>query len=188
MKVEFFELGGSPRIGRREFYYYSSEPSTFEKAVKNAMKCSPDYEFDWGTQNDPSWNQYLNVLFPDEDDLQKMLNREVLDVMGENGDKPETPREVLHWVYFTRESDRSDFEAALQIKGYRIESETHHSGEENPYSVCFGKVQECTGEAIDKVVSEMTKLAEQFQGNYDGWEAQVMSDESETSTETKWTN
>jgi Family of unknown function (DUF695) len=56
--------------GRREFYYHAPNAGTFEAALKSAMSSFPDYEFDFGTQHDPQWNQYLNVLFPSEDDLQ----------------------------------------------------------------------------------------------------------------------
>lgn len=163
--------------GRREFYFYAPKPNNFEASVRDAIKKFTSYEFEHGTQHDPAWNQYLSVLFPSEDDLQKILNREVLDVLAEQGDQPEIPREVLHWAYFKTEEDRSDFKAAVQEKGYGISSESTHPGEENPFGVCLGKIQGCTGTAIDRAVLELTKFAERFKGEYDGWEAEVMADE-----------
>lgn len=160
---------------RREFYYYAPNTDRFEVATRESLNRFPDYEFDTGTQHDPQWNQYLNVLFPSDDDLQRILNREVLDVMEREGDEPETPREVLHWAYFPSEKCRADFEAAVIAKHYRVDSESHLPESENPYGVCFGKVQNCTAEAIDKGVLDLSKLAERFHGEYDGWEAQVMS-------------
>lgn len=164
--------------GRREFYYYAPNAGTFEAALKSAMSSFPDYEFDFGTQHDPQWNQYLNVLFPSDDDLQRILNREVLDVMEKQGDQPESPREVLHWVYFAAEKNRSDFEDAIIAKDYRVDSESHLPESENPFGVCFAKVQKCTGNEIDSTVLELSKLAERFRGDYDGWEAQVMSSDT----------
>jgi uncharacterized protein (TIGR01619 family) len=162
---------------RREFYYYGPRPDAFQSAVAEALRSFNTYEFDQGTQHDPQWQQYLNVLYPSPDDLQRILNREVLDVMGKEGDQPQTPREVLHWSYFPKEDNRSDFKAAVQAKGYRIDSESHHPESDNPYGICFGKVQKTGAEAIDESVLELAKLSERFQGEYDGWEAQVMSDE-----------
>jgi uncharacterized protein (TIGR01619 family) len=169
-----FLAGRITTEGRREFYYYGPNSSRFDATVADLMKSFPSYEFDHGSQHDPAWNQYLNVLFPSDDDLQKILNREVLDVMENKGDQPEIPREVLHWAYFPTEVNRSDFEAAVQTKEYRIDSKSHQPEGENPYGVCFGKVQKCTRDAIDKSVLDLRKLAQRFQGEYDGWEAQVM--------------
>jgi len=163
--------------GRREFYYYAPNSSRFDATVADLMKSVPGYEFDHGIQHDPAWNQYLNVLFPSDDDLQKILNREVLDVMENKGDQPEIPREVLHWAYFPTEINRADFEAAVQTKGYRINSKSHQPEGENPYGLCLGKVQQCTSDAIDVSVLELRKLSQLFKGEYDGWESQVMPDD-----------
>lgn len=118
--------------GRREFYYYAPNAGTFETALKSVMSSFPDYEFDFGTQSDPQWKQYLNVLFPSDNDLQRILNREVLDVMEKEGDEPEKPREVLHWAYFPNERYRTDFGTALSAMGYRVNSELHGPERENP--------------------------------------------------------
>lgn len=167
-------IGRITTDGRREFYYYASNSSRFDVIVRDITTRLPGYEFDHGSQNDPAWDQYLSVLFPTEEDLQKILNREVLDVMENNGDQSEIPREVLHWAYFPTEVDRSDFEDAVQAKEYKLFSKSHQPEGENPYGVCFGKVQQCTSDAIDKSILELRKLALRFQGEYDGWEAQVM--------------
>jgi len=163
--------------GRREFYYYGPKPDAFQSAVKEAMSPFHGYEFDLGTQHDPQWNQYLNVLFPSQDDLQRILNREVLDVMERQGDQSETSREVLHWSYFPTEDNRTEFKAAVQASGYTIDSESHDPEGDNPYCICYGKIQQSTAKAIDESVLELNKLSKRFHGEYDGWEAQVMADE-----------
>ena len=167
--------------GRREFYYYGPNADGFEGAARAALCSFQDYEFDVGTQHDPQWNQFLNVLFPSDDDLQKILNREVLDLMEKHGDQPELPREVMHWAYFPAELNRSQFQLAVQGIGYRIESASHFPEDENPYGLCFAKIQECTSQAIDQSVLQLAKLSRNFGGEYDGWEAQLMSEEERDS-------
>jgi hypothetical protein len=175
-RCEAVWIGRITTDGRRELYYYSSNPGRFDATVADLMSSFPGYEFDHGSQHDPAWNQYLNVLFPPDDDLQKILNREVLDVMDNNGDQPEIPREVLHWAYFPTEVNRSEFEAAVQTKEYTVGSKSHQPESENPYGICIGKTQKCTSDAIDKSVLELRRLARRCHGEYDGWEAQVMPD------------
>ena len=171
--------------GRREFYYYGPNPDAFQSTVAKSMGSFDAYEFDQGTQHDPQWNQYLNVLYPSPDDLQRILNQEVLNVMEKEGDQPEAQREVLHWSYFPTESNRSDFKNAVQVRGYIIDSESHHPDGDNPYGICYGKIQQSTAKAIDESVLDLAKLSERFQGEYDGWEAQVMADESSEKTISK---
>ena len=170
--------------GRREFYYYGPKPGEFQSAAE-ALRLFDGYEFDHGTQHDPQWHQYLNVLYPSPDDLRRILNREVRDVLETEGDQPETPREVLHWSYFPAESNRSDFKAAVQRKGYTVESESHYPEGENAYCICYGKIQQSTAKAIDDSVLELNKLSERFHGEYDGWETQVVSDEGTEKSSSK---
>lgn len=171
--------------GRREFYYYGSNLDAFNSVVAGAMESFDSYEFDRGTQHDPQWNQYLSVLYPSPDDLQRILNREVLEVMEKEGDRPEEARQVRHWSYFSEESDRATFKIVVQTKGYVVDSESHYPEGENPYCICYGKIQQSTAEAIDASVLELRRLSEQFRGEYDGWEAQVVSDESAGETSSK---
>ena len=163
--------------GRREFYYYGPKPGDFQSSVARALGSFSAYEFDEGTQHDPQWNQYLSVLYPSPDDLQRIRNREVLDVMEKEGDQPGATREVLHWSYFPAEGNRLHFKAAVQTVGYIIDSESHHPEGENPYGICYGKIQQSTAKAIDDSVLELNKLTERFHGEYDGWESQVVPDE-----------
>src|SRR5436190_1889688 len=95
--------------GRREFYYYAPRNSGVELALAEVAEAFGTYEFDSGTQHDPNWNQYLNVLYPPREELQRITNREVLDLMQEQGDQPDSPREVTHWSYFKTAEGRTRF-------------------------------------------------------------------------------
>lgn len=174
--------GGITTDGRREFYYYGSHANGFETAVAEVAAAFPEYDLDHGTQHDPQWTQYLNVLFPSDDDLQKIANREVLDVMQREGDQPEVPREVLHWSYFVSEADRASFKRAISEAGYRVDSEGYYAKSENPFGICFAKVQDLAASSIDTTVLELVRVTEQFNGEYDGWEAQVVSGEGSEQT------
>ena len=125
--------GRTTTNGRREFYYYGPRVDGFEAALAEIGDEFNEYDFESGTQHDPQWNQYLNVLFPNTDDLQKIANREVLDLMAREGDQPELAREVMHWSYFSSEIARADFKEAISKKGYRIDSESYYDKGENPF-------------------------------------------------------
>ena len=67
--------------GRRKFYFYGSLPRTFESALAESMTEFHGYRFEYDSQEDPGWRQYLDVLYPSEEDLQRIKNREVLQVL-----------------------------------------------------------------------------------------------------------
>ena len=67
--------------GRREFYYYAPRSERLEAAVEGAMSQFRNYEFDCGSKTDPEWRQYLGVLYPSDEDRQRIENRKVLEVL-----------------------------------------------------------------------------------------------------------
>jgi Regulator of ribonuclease activity B len=81
------------------------------------------YKFDIGEQEDPSWNQYLNVLYPSPENLERIANMDLLDRLVEKGDVLAVPREVHHWIYFGSESSRSLFRNAVLTEGFHVGSE-----------------------------------------------------------------
>lgn len=113
--------------GRREFYFYGSTPESFEETVKQSVGLSHGYKFDCGKQEDLAWAQYLNVLYPSDKQRQLIENRKLMDLLTEKGDKLELARDVHHWAYFKNQTDRKSFRDAIQVLGYRIESENENS-------------------------------------------------------------
>jgi hypothetical protein len=74
--------------GRREFYYYGQTQEEFHAAVENALSGFAGYEFEVGEREDSLWEQYLNVLYPSREDLERIKNQDLLDVLAEKGDVP----------------------------------------------------------------------------------------------------
>jgi uncharacterized protein (TIGR01619 family) len=161
--------------GHREFYFYASDPRPFEEAVKESMASFEGYKFDFDQQEDPDWDQYLNVLFPSDEDLQRIANREVLEALKRNGDALQSPREILHWAYFKTENDRSDFRNSAQTLGYRVDSESEFKEKNYPYAICVGKEQDIQSDALDDAVIDLFRAAKSADGDYDGWESPVVT-------------
>jgi len=160
--------------GRREFYFYGETDTGFRKAVENALRVFEKYKFDLGTKRDPLWHQYLNVLYPSPEDLQRIANMDLLDVFAKQGDIHSVPREVQHWLYFRSSADRSRFRDAASAAGFTIMSEKA-SDNSTPFGISVVRVQPIDQVAIDGTVLELQILAQNFNGDYDGWEAPVIT-------------
>lgn len=164
--------------GRREFYFYGSQPEQLESAVRETKEVFRDYEFEWGSQEDLKWLQYLDVLFPSEEQMQCMQNRRVLESLSGNGDPLTESRDVTHWVYFKTPNSREGFRNEIMMLGYRVDSERDHPGDEYPHGICFVKNHSMEPAELDRTILELFRMASRFQGDYDGWETQVVSSKS----------
>jgi uncharacterized protein (TIGR01619 family) len=161
--------------GRREFYFYGETKDGFRKAVGDAMTGFEGYKFDLGEQKDLLWEQYLNVLYPSPEDLERIANMDLLDVLAEQGDIHTVAREVHHWMYFRSESSRSSFRDAVTGAGFRIVSESIVEGNLPPFCIVVARVQAIEQKLIDETVLELLRLVQRFEGEYAGWETQVVT-------------
>jgi uncharacterized protein (TIGR01619 family) len=160
--------------GRREFYFYGESSNGFRHAVKAALNGFEGYRFDIGSQEDSEWGQYLNVLYPSSQDLQRIANMDLLDVLLEKGDVLTVAREVQHWMYFGSEQSRTLFRDAVLAAGFKVVSESS-SERDLPFGIVVARTQSIEQEAIDRTVIELLNLSRRFDGDYDGWETPVVT-------------
>jgi uncharacterized protein (TIGR01619 family) len=160
--------------GRREFYLYGQTPNRFQEAVESAMKTFEGYKYDFGTREDPAWSHYLDVLYPGPEDLQRIKNEEVLEVLAEKGDALTLAREVQHWIYFRSEYSRANFQDAATAAGFAVVSVSRSEGA-FPFGIVLSKQQPVEQDRIDDTTIELLHLADRFGGDYDGWETQVIT-------------
>jgi len=172
--------------GRREFYFYGSTPESFEETVKQSVGVSHGYKFDCDKQQDLAWAQYLNVLYPSDEQRQLIENRKLMDLLMEKGDKLELARDVHHWAYFKNQTDRKSFRDAIHVLGYRIESENENSNSELCYGICIVKRQEMTPKAVDDAVIQLFRGSRSAHGEYDGWECQLIVDAKPSNKKSWW--
>jgi len=160
--------------GRREFYFYGEAKNGFRQAVEVALRDFAGYRYDIGCREDSDWVQYLNVLYPSPEDLQRIANMDLLDVLVKRGDVLTVAREVQHWMYFPSDSSRSLFRDAIVTTGYKVISEPSSNGN-LPFGIVVARIQSIEQNSIDRTVLELFNLARRFDGDYDGWETPVVT-------------
>lgn len=171
-------VGRVTTCGRREFYFYAKSEEGFDDTIAEAMQQFDQYEYETGSQTDDEWAQYLEVLYPNAEDAQQIFNRQTIDNLVEAGDTLTTPREVNHFVNFRSTDDRSRFVAAAASTRFEITGEDFDDDPdcELPYSVSLSHVSPVDEETIDEVTFELFDLAQEFDGEYEGWETRVVLD------------
>ena len=173
-------VGGAQLVGRitgssrREFYFYGEDPGELDAAVARAMVPFPDYSFEAGSTLQPDWEHYLELLYPSASNLQRMMNRRVLDSLGQGGDVHEVPRKVDHWLEFPTPDARAAARSTLEAIEFAVEGVYEsEAGAELPYSLVVSRVDSVDMRTINGITLELARLAQEHGGNYDGWESPV---------------
>jgi uncharacterized protein (TIGR01619 family) len=162
--------------GRWELYFYGETREGFEEVVAATLAKSPDYRFDLGVQQDKPWDQYLNVLYPSDENMQRIKTRELLDLLVKRGDILNVPREVQHWMYFPSAKARAEFRNAASSAGFSIVKDLDpNSGGGLPFGVIVSRTQTIEPSLIDQAVIKLFQLSRQYDGEYDGWETPVIT-------------
>jgi len=161
--------------GRRIMHFYA--PQEFDPAptVRAALKDYPEYRFDTSCEHDPDWDTYQNDLYPSDEEMETIKNLKVLDALQDNGDPLKAARPVDHWAYFPTESGRDAFKAGAEKLGYKAEVlKPSDAFGKNRFGIQLTRTDHVDFDSINDVTLELFRLAQEFNGEYDGWETQVV--------------
>ena len=162
--------------GRREFYFYATEPGELDTATENAMKGFDSYKFETGSSFQPDWDQYIHLLYPSQSNLERMQNRRLLEALAEEGDVHELPRKVDHWLYFADEAARNTCRDTLIAIEFALESESLSEEPDDalPWVLVVSRVDPVDSHTINGITLELARLAGDHGGSYDGWGCDAM--------------
>ena len=165
--------------GRREFYFYATEPGELQSASASAMKTFADYKSEFGSTYQPDWDQYL-MLFPSDNNLERMHNRRVLQELAQQGDVHETPRKIEHWLHFADESRRTACRDTLTAIEFAVEDESVSEEESDDlrYLLVVSRIDSVDSHSINAITIELARLAREHEGAYEGWDCAVTRGEA----------
>lgn len=126
-----------------------------------------------GSQDDPEWAYLFDFLQPNEERVQWMRNRDVVDALERHGDNLEKPRRVDHWLYFETASDRQAFLDFAQAEGFEVEDLNAEADPPRRFSVQIHRVDSVKLTDTHEIVMTLHSVAADNGGEYDGWETSV---------------
>ena len=161
--------------GQRIFYFYCNSSFDYESIVAEVMSGFPDHNYGCKAALDPDWAFYSQFLYPSRLEYQSILNRRVLDKMGQEGDPLTRAREIEHFMYFNTDGDRQGFLGMIGEDNFKIVSQRYSSErDEMAFSLVISRVERVDTSSIDEVVFYLIQLVEMFNGEYDGWGTGLM--------------
>jgi regulator of RNase E activity RraB len=161
--------------GRREFFFYTPSAEGFEACVNAALASFPEYRFSFGQREDREWKLYSDLLCPGPTDLLRIQNRHVVEKLAEQGDQASSSRRIDHWAYFPTPDARAAFAAAIGEHAFLVVGEMlkEEAGAELPHCLQFMREDPADWHSVNDVTELLTTLAEELEGDYDGWECPV---------------
>tara|TARA_R110001592_G_scaffold94289_4_gene273052 strand:+ start:500 stop:1246 length:747 start_codon:yes stop_codon:yes gene_type:complete len=169
--------GTSDFIGRiihdgcQRYYFYRSEGGDWEDRVRDAMRTFPDYESESGTDEDPEWELFFELLCPDDTELRGMYDYRVLQSLESNGDPLTASRELTHWAYFADETTRQAFQQKAEAAGFTLVSLHDPDEDVEQFSIVIARDDIPSYENIANVTLPLMQMAEACGGDYDSWES-----------------
>jgi len=166
-------VGRCTSDGCRDFYFYTVEGLAWQDVIGACMSAYPEYRFDLGRREDPSWSSYCTFLYPTEVDRQGIENRRVCEALERNGDELLVAREIDHWAGFSEKNGRDEFVERAVSLGFSVRGIS--AGEQDgAYWAQLWRSDIPSMSGIDDVTLPLFKLALDCGGSYDGWESVVV--------------
>ena len=169
-------IGRIVHDGCQRYYFYRSEGEDWEDRVSAAMRSFPDYESEWGADKDPEWEMFFELLCPDDAELRTMYDYRVLQALESSGDPLTASRELTHWAYFADGQTRQAFQEKAEASGFSLVSLGEPDEEVDQFSITFARNDIPSYENITNVTLPLMELAEEYNGDYDGWESAVLEE------------
>jgi len=158
------------------FAYTKNELEHYDEISEMMAEKFPDYAYTFAAFEDEDWELYFDALYPDRYEYQSIMNRWLIENIKSDGDSM-VPRVLEHCLCFTTEENGEAFLAKVMEEGFiKLSSENLNDDEdidkEYPYELVIGR--EDSFENIDDIVFRLIDLAEEFDGEYDGWGCKIV--------------
>lgn len=161
--------------GSRFEYYYVKDASDIERHIDKLFKNKFRGEkYEVYVKSDPSWDLYINYLYPNDEIKNFMSNRDTVIQLKNAGDDVTTARKVEHYATFTSNNDMNLFAEAVEKLSYTVSYKKKINNEAFPYEIKFYRDNSVTLDNALKFTTELINLAKEMNGNYDGWETYVV--------------
>ena len=158
------------------FAYVKNELGYYDEISKMMSENFPDYAYTLAVFEDEDWELYFQALYPDRYEYQSIMNMRLIENIESHGDSM-VPRVLEHCLCFTTEENGKSFLAKVMEDGFiKLSSEDLSNNEdidkEYPYELVIGREDDF--EDIDEIVWYLMALAEEFDGEYDGWACHIV--------------
>jgi regulator of RNase E activity RraB len=152
------------------FYSPAKAGEAMERMVQEVCR---GYEVEVGSGEDPEWEQYEN-LFPPHEAIMAYQDMQLIMVLQGEGDRADQSRPVDHMLYLPTPQAADTAVKRLRGAGYEETERSETKGEELPVGLQLTRRHNVEPGTIAAARAELTALAEDLGGEYDGWQTPLV--------------
>ncbi|MBD7963870.1 DUF695 domain-containing protein [Fictibacillus norfolkensis] len=174
---DIIQVGRLTTNGTREFFYYAKKEKQIKIIDKQALAIFDNNKYETeisSIEEEEPWSFYYDFLYPNEYHLQQMNNRDLVELLEQENDDLEHPREIQHWIEFQTLKDLKAFEQDIIKEGFKTQDFEQEKNEEGTFSITIIREDGVDYEMIDAVTYLIIETAQKYHGEYDGWESPVV--------------
>lgn len=162
--------------GKMHSYFYFENKQNVEDKIEELNSKYSNYRFEYTIGDDSDWTAYFEVLYPSEFEMQIIQNGKVIENLREHGDLLVKERPVDHWIYFQNFNDRGDFLNWIKDLGFEVVEQNEIGSDELSFSLQLSRIDKVDYENVNDYVLFLWQKAQEFRGEYDGWETVVVKE------------
>lgn len=158
---------------RRVEFFYTADADLFHKHNAAYLNGLPTIDFliAGNAEEDAKWLFYQNNLLPSRKIQAYERNQGTIDAMIAHGDNLEQLRPIHHYIYFDNLDNAQAYAQAAARLGNYLSDIIQSADHTEAYQVKLTHVGSIHADKLAQTAAELEELAEQFQGQYDDWEA-----------------
>ncbi|MBQ4610752.1 MAG: DUF695 domain-containing protein [Clostridia bacterium] len=158
---------------RRVMFFYTDRPDRC-RALEDIADREKYLYCAVGCTDDPQWDTYLNLLYPDAAKFQTEANRKNIDLYRKNKDCISAARRITFHMHFPVESHVIPFAEEARMAGFAI-GDTEFSPElEEPYGIALHRIGSLDKAQVDAYTTDAIYLAERYLGKLLYWDCPVI--------------
>lgn len=156
-------------------YFYCEKPTALIEILQE-YEPMPTFE----VQEDPNWDTYFDFLLPSPLEMKINATEDILAMLTQNGRNLSQIYLVEHGFYLTTEEDMQAFLEYLSLSDMPLSNLKHSRDammldeQESVYLVKVEQEISLDNHEIFYYVEQFEQLAQQFSGEYIGWECQEL--------------
>jgi hypothetical protein len=159
---------------RLDYYYVADTSRIRERLTRLYQVYFPAYKPYIIIKTDRDWKVYKDILYPSEENEERMENEKVVIKLAEGGDHLELDRPVTHWLNFTSEKDRNCFMTYAGTQRFVLETYEKMLETEKLYKLKIIRPDLVDLNSITKITLTLRQQAKKCNGFYEGWEAPIV--------------
>lgn len=166
--------GRTSAQGKKHLVFFLYNPDSIESIMEQVQALYPAYPFDHRMEPDPEWDIYFDLLFPNLEETNSLLNQRMLKRLIRKGIDLQQEQTLNHWIYCKTEEGRQALRQIAEAQGFEAQLLPTRIGEHHyTYLLRLCKRHKLDQTTIDSISTTLRTWARAHHGDYDGWELSV---------------